>query len=243
MASYFHYINVLIGNNIHMTAQIRQGIQASIHCKHKAWTGFEPMIFGLRDKQLATWPTCQDQAGPPWLRKKRILQRNVCFSYFQIPLKNNLNRAICSVLCSNEQTTIETVSFKNLTRMGGWIHDLWFSRPSPSHLGTTARTASKQPKQNNMFSRVSFIQQRTNTIKIMMLCMSLTSYFHDINVLNDELANNIHKTGYIRQGIRAAIICTHKAWMGVEPMIFGLRDQRLSTWPPRHWQAGDSSLR
>ncbi len=23
-----------------------------------------------------------------------------------------------------------------------------------------------------------------------------------------------------------------KAWMGIEPMIFGLRDQRLTTWPP-----------
>ena len=26
-----------------------------------------------------------------------------------------------------------------------------------------------------------------------------------------------------------------KAWMGLEPMIFGLQDQRLATWPPRHW--------
>lgn len=24
-----------------------------------------------------------------------------------------------------------------------------------------------------------------------------------------------------------------EAWMGIEPMIFGLRDQRLPTWPPR----------
>ena len=118
LVSYFHDIYVLIGNHIHMTVYIRLGIQASILCKHKAWTGFEPMIFSLRDKHLTTWPTCPEPEGLSWLRKERILQRNVCFSYIQFPLKNNLNRAICSVVCSNEQTTIESVSFKNLAQMG-----------------------------------------------------------------------------------------------------------------------------
>ena len=28
-------------------------------------------------------------------------------------------------------------------------------------------------------------------------------------------------------------LSSSKAWMGIEPMIFGLRDQRLTTWPPR----------
>lgn len=29
------------------------------------------------------------------------------------------------------------------------------------------------------------------------------------------------------------ILPPEQAWMGIEPTIFGLRDQRLTTWPPR----------
>ena len=146
---------------------------------------------------------------------------------------------------------------------GGWTHDLWFTRPMPYHLATTPRhfmTPEKRKLQrhvshsigiqfrlkNNHSRRISSVgsvvysNKQTNTMKIMTLRISLASYFHDVNVL---IRNNIHMTAYIRQGIWVAKLRLHKAWMGVEPMIVGLRDQRLSTWPPCHWLRSASSLK
>ena len=46
-----------------------------------------------------------------------------------------------------------------------------------------------------------------------------------------HLKSPVQRTSFLNK----TYFTSFKAWMGLEPMIFGLQDQRLATWPPRHW--------